>query len=305
MKKRVVLLVGVPGSTKTTYATSQASKAGVVVLSRDRNGGTLKGLIPEYTRLLKDTTTHTVIVDNTHLTRDQRALFLQPAADLKVPVHVLWFNTPMEDAEIRILRRPAPRIPPFAMVRMQRSFQRPDPTLERGLVSVKVLDVPRPRWETKDFRNKALFLDVDGTLRDVSHLPRHYPIKAGEVRLIRPAKEMCAVLETWVKKGYVLIAVSNQSGVATGVVSDKQVRACFQKVSQLLGHCVRIHFFYCNHFASSAGCYCRKPHTGLIVDAAHRYKVNPHKSVMVGDRDTDALLAKRVGCRFVWAADFW
>jgi histidinol phosphatase-like enzyme len=55
--------------------------------------------------------------------------------------------------------------------------------------------VPPISWDKKVYKNKALFLDIDGTLRITEHLPNKYPTHPDEVQLIHPAAQMRATLE--------------------------------------------------------------------------------------------------------------
>lgn len=306
MTKAVVLLIGLPGSGKTTFADSRAAKPGTVVLSRDKRGGSLKDLVPEYEAYLKDPNVKEVVLDNTHLTKGQRKLFLDPAREAGIKVTALWFRSPISFCEIRVLLRNSVKvIPPYILLEMAKSFEEPDPSSERGLTSVKQIRVPPPSWDPSVYTRKALFLDVDGTLRDVSHLPKHFPVREDEVVLIRPANQMCKVLAGWVKRGYVLVAISNQSGIARKLVSEARVKRCFRKVLELLHNCVHMEFLFCPHFASLAGCYCRKPHPGMIVTAAQRWHIDPSRSIVVGDQKSDEQLAANVNCRFIDASTFF
>lgn len=301
--KQVILLVGIPGSTKSTYAKQHYNSYGCSILSRDVNGGSLVDLIPNFVKLLKKPNIHTIILDNTHLTKSQRALFIGPASKLGIPVTVIIFQTPITNCEIRILRRNSPLLPPFVLKKLNDNFE--TPTLDEGIKHIITLKVPPPSWDPNTYTNKALFLDVDGTLRETSHLKYKYPTKESEVKLIAPKLNMCRILKKYRDQGYILIAVSNQSGIARQVVDSNAVEKCFKKILTLLNNCVNIHFLYCPHFASSWGCWCRKPHTGLVIQATTQFNINPLKSIMVGDRRTDEELANSVGARFIKAFDFW
>lgn len=307
MKKFVILLIGLPGAGKSTYANVHfASKSKTIILSRDRQGGTLRDLLPVYTKHLKDNTTSLIVMDNTHLTREQRNIFIQPAYKLGIPVVGLLFDAPLAYCETRILlRTKSPLIAPFVLAKMANMFETPDISKEVGLVKVKNANIEPIVWDPKLYSQKALFLDVDGTLRDVSHLVRGYPIQPSEVRLIQPAKQMCAVLQRYTKRGFLLIAVSNQSGIARRIVSHEEVQKCFQKILDLMNHCVHMEFLHCPHFATKAGCYCRKPHTGMIVYAAQKWNIDPTKSIVVGDQTSDKLLAENINCKFIKAETFW
>lgn len=309
-KKQVTLLVGLPGSGKSTYVKTHFSVCGTAVLSRDQRKRTIRDLVVPYRKLLGDKTVHHVVIDNTHLTREHRAFFLRPAYELGIPVVAILFTSPQHDCETRLLRKayvPGTKftLPVDRLTDMSRTFEVPDPVTEVGLVDVRRVDVPPPTWPLELYPNKVLFLDVDGTLRDVSHLPKKFPCKVSEVKLLRPAHCMASVLRKFSSKGYILVALSNQSGVSRGVVSTSQVEKCFERVLKLLGSTVHIHLLYCPHSARPESCYCRKPHTGMIVQASETWRANPAKSLLVGDQQSDRELARRVGCKFFEAKVFW
>lgn len=301
--KQVILLIGLPGSTKTTYAKQNYSGRGCYILSRDIEGGSLASLVPKLVNILKKSSIHTIVLDNTHLTKSQRALFIKPAIEQNVPVTAVVFKTSIVNCEIRLLRRGPPLLPPLVLKKLYDCYE--EPTLGEGVSRIISHQVSPPSWDPSIYTNKALFLDVDGTLRETSHLLKKYPVTESEVNLIAPKSTMCKILQKYHKRGYILIAVSNQSGIARQVVSSSVVEKCFNKILSLLGNCINIHFTYCPHFALTWGCWCRKPHTGLIIQATKQFSVNPLKSIVVGDRTSDEALALNVGARFINASEFW
>ncbi len=139
----------------------------------------------------------------------------------------------------------------------------------------------------------ALFLDRDGVLNpDVGH--PHRPEHARLFEDVIPAlKRIQAV-------GYVMVVVSNQSGVGRGLFG----RADVDRFNRLLGDKlsgggVEIpldHFYVCEH-APDAECSCRKPRPGLLLAAAERLHLDLTRSLMVGDRQSDLETARRAGVR--------
>jgi histidinol-phosphate phosphatase family protein len=93
--------------------------------------------------------------------------------------------------------------------------------------------------------------------------------------------------------GLMLIGVTNQSGVARGLVGEgfvREINNLFIKEFGFDG------FFYCPHHPEEH-CPCRKPEPGMINDARHTYGIDPRKSYVVGDKEADMLLARAVGAR--------
>lgn len=131
----------------------------------------------------------------------------------------------------------------------------------------------------------AVFFDRDGTLcRDAGYL------NSMEHFEIFPDISSLAELKD---RGFSLIGVSNQSGIARGLVDEgfvNQVNRIF--VDQ---HGFK-DFYYCPHHPDDK-CSCRKPEPGLLYQARTDHKVNLKASFVVGDKDADMLLAKTVGAR--------
>jgi lipopolysaccharide heptosyltransferase II len=136
----------------------------------------------------------------------------------------------------------------------------------------------------------AVFFDRDGTLcRDADYLSRMedleiFPGVNGLMRL----KE----------KGYALIGVSNQSGIARGRVREdfvEEVNGIFMREYGFDG------FYYCPHHPDDH-CSCRKPEPGLLVRARNDFGIDLKRSFVVGDKEADILLAKAVGATSVHVA---
>ena len=90
--------------------------------------------------------------------------------------------------------------------------------------------------------------------------------------------------------------VSNQSGIARGIVTEEQVRAVNARVEELLGPLGP--WAWCPH-APGDGCACRKPAPGLIVRAAAALGVDPGRCVVIGDIGADVEAARAAGARAI------
>jgi histidinol-phosphate phosphatase family protein len=139
----------------------------------------------------------------------------------------------------------------------------------------------------------ALFVDRDGTIM----VDTGYVRDAADVKLLPNAA--AALLEAK-ELGFELILVSNQSGVARGIISAEQLEAVQSRFEQLLAaegvtlDDVR----FCLH-GPDAGCDCRKPAPGLLRAAAAARGIDLGRSVMVGDREADVLAGREAGCTTV------
>lgn len=140
----------------------------------------------------------------------------------------------------------------------------------------------------------AVFVDKDGTL--VENVP--YNVDPALLRFQPGAREALAALSA---QGFAIAVVSNQSGVARGYFSSEDLA----RVCRALQHRLRqeagvdlIAFAYCPH-APDAGCACRKPRPGMLLDAAWRHGLDLQRSWMVGDTLDDVEAGRRSGCRSI------
>jgi len=149
-------------------------------------------------------------------------------------------------------------------------------------------------------KNKAIFLDRDGTLiKDVGYLS-----KIEQIILI---PEMIKALKLLQPK-YDLFVITNQSGVARGYFDESFV----QKTHLILQNLLRREginikaFYYCPHHPEygSIDCNCRKPNPGMILKAADDFNIDLASSVIIGDKDIDVLTGINAGCKGFLVKDF-
>ena len=135
---------------------------------------------------------------------------------------------------------------------------------------------------------KAVFFDRDGTLcRDSGYLRDWNNFQ------VLPEVKSINILKN---KGYLLIGISNQSGIRRGLVNESFVEEVNRFFIDTYGF---DDFFYCPHGPDDY-CMCRKPEPGMVVMARERYMIDSRKSYMVGDKDIDMLLAKAVGAKGIF-----
>jgi D-glycero-D-manno-heptose 1,7-bisphosphate phosphatase len=135
---------------------------------------------------------------------------------------------------------------------------------------------------------RAVFLDRDDTLI----VDENYMSDAGRVRLIPGAREALLRLH---EAGYTLVVISNQSGVARGLVTPAQVLQIEERVRALLLPTPIAAFEYCFHHPDD-GCDCRKPKPTLVLRVAARLGIDLARSAMVGDKESDVLAGRSAGC---------
>lgn len=141
---------------------------------------------------------------------------------------------------------------------------------------------------------RAVFLDRDGTLNE--RPPEHeYVTSEHDFRWLPGAPEALARLA---RTGFLLAVVSNQRGVARGQVTTAALRAIERRIqTDLEPYGCRIDAFsYCLHDLD-AGCACRKPRPGMLLDLAASLDVDLASSWMVGDAASDVEAGRAAGCR--------
>lgn len=142
-------------------------------------------------------------------------------------------------------------------------------------------------------RRRAVFLDRDGTIiEDVEYL-RH----PAQVRLLPGA---AAAIRQLNRSDFVVVAATNQSGIARGLLTIDDYRLGERRLDELLaaeGARLDAHYF-CPHLPEVTGpCECRKPGTLLYRRAAEQFNLDLGRSWWVGDRARDVLPAAAFGAR--------
>jgi len=165
---------------------------------------------------------------------------------------------------------------------------------------------------TREKAVPVLFLDLDGTVRQGKDDPLgRFVNDSGDVVVFPEAVEM---MRRWKQAGGRIIGVSNQGGVALGIVSYDKVAAAMRQ-TYIDSECLFDKIAFCCHHPRAehpemARCWCRKPSPGLVIEAAlevaHHYGeiYPPYMGLMVGDRPEDEECARLAGLDFQWAADW-
>lgn len=144
---------------------------------------------------------------------------------------------------------------------------------------------------------KAVFLDRDGVLcEDTDYVTGFeklhiFPFAREAVRLIH-------------EKGYLAIVITNQSGVARGMMPEQTVQELNEHLKQVTGV---DEIYYCPHLPPEGeevrpyriNCNCRKPSIGLIRQAQKKYHIDMNASYMVGDRVSDIKAGQNAGLKTV------
>ncbi|WP_194720964.1 D-glycero-alpha-D-manno-heptose-1,7-bisphosphate 7-phosphatase [Noviherbaspirillum malthae] len=153
---------------------------------------------------------------------------------------------------------------------------------------------------TSTTSKRAIFLDKDGTL--VEDVP--YNVNPELIALTWQAGQALQILQ---ELGFVLIVVTNQSGVARGLFTEAALGPVHQRLSDLLAQygVVLDGFHYCPHHPEgvigryAVPCTCRKPMPGMLLRAASELEIDLSRSWMIGDILHDVEAGRRAGCQTV------
>lgn len=143
--------------------------------------------------------------------------------------------------------------------------------------------------EDRVLMNKAIFLDRDGTI----NVDKHYLCKPEQLEFLDGAVEALKLLK---EKGYLLLVISNQSGVGRGYFGIEDVNLVNNHLNEMLiPFGVQLDAFYvCPHIEADH-CNCRKPKTGMYEQAVKDFDLDLTECFMVGDKVSDILAASKLG----------
>jgi D-sedoheptulose 7-phosphate isomerase len=143
------------------------------------------------------------------------------------------------------------------------------------------------------YGRKAVLIDRDDTIaKDVPYCSR-----PEDLHLFDGVPQAIADLN---RAGYLVIVVTNQSGVARGLFDEEMLRRIHEKMKRDVeaggGRIDAI--YHCPHLPD-AGCGCRKPATGMAIRAINEWGIDTGSSWVVGDRDHDVEMGRKIGCRTI------
>lgn len=310
----VTFVMGAPvaGKGTLTKKLKSTNQPNDVILNRDTEGGSVVDLLPKMEELLKNN--NSIILDNLFASVDSRAPFIALAKKYKAQVNCIWLNTSFEDAQFNFVQRaigilgkfPTPELikkskhpnifPPAVAFKYKKEFQKP--TKEEGFDNIEVVEFERQK--DPSFTNKALFLDYDSTLRECIGGNGKYPISKDQIKILPNRTE---TLKEYQKQGYLLLGVSNQSGVAKEDLTLTEAYQLFDYTNELLG--VDIDYRFCPHRSAPISCYCRKPQIGIFVEFMLKYKLDRKQCAFVGDFTSDKTASERFGIQYYDQAEFF
>lgn len=143
-----------------------------------------------------------------------------------------------------------------------------------------------------EFMNKAAFLDRDGVI----NFDKGYVYRIEEFIFLPGVIEG---LKTLQERGFLLIVITNQGGIAKGFYTKEDVEILHSWMKKELEkkdiHITEIYF--CPHHDEYEKCLCRKPGSLMLENAISRFNIDKTKSFFIGDKETDVGAAIGAGVK--------
>jgi len=140
--------------------------------------------------------------------------------------------------------------------------------------------------------NKCVFLDRDGVLNEdnpnYTFLVEKFKILPGVVEGLNQLK----------RAGYLLVVVTNQSGIAQGLYTQQQMEACHQYFQAQSGNLID-HFYFCTYHPTVTASLSRKPGSLMFEKAQAKFNIDFTQSWMIGDRGRDIIPARALGIKTI------
>jgi D-glycero-D-manno-heptose 1,7-bisphosphate phosphatase len=148
-------------------------------------------------------------------------------------------------------------------------------------------------------KNKAIFLDRDGVL---NHEMNDYICRIEDFTVL---EYQIPALKKLYDEGYMLIIITNQGGIALKRYTEDQLaemhKLLYDKYEAQGAKFT--HAYYCKHHPTVNGdCACRKPKSGMLLEAIATYNIDPKLSVMIGDKPRDVEAANGAGVKGILIA---
>lgn len=312
----IILLGGGPASGKSTKAQDYKYE-GYSIFNRDRENCSMKELAKKVEKHLKSN--KQIVVDATLPTKEVRQLFIDIAKENNLTIGFHHIATSKEDCLINSINRMRdisgeilmhPNDDPNFLKIYKGSNVWVLPAIfayfkkfEKPMIIDGFDEIIKTKFERKWqdwYDKKAVFVDLDGTVRETISGDK-YPISKDDVRILPNSVEK---LREYKDNGYIIIGVTNQSGVNKGKFVKDSVEDIIEHTNHLMGGVIDT-WKYCLHSVPKEICYCRKPQSGMGVYFIHAYGLNPEKCIMVGDMSIDRTFAQRLGFKYYDAKEFF
>lgn len=139
---------------------------------------------------------------------------------------------------------------------------------------------------------KAVFLDRDGVI----NVERGYTHRLEDFVILPDLIEALQLLQ---KRGYLLIVISNQSGIAKGLYKQTDVEILHKfMVEEFTKNGIKLsEIYYCVHHPDVSKCICRKPDSLFVEKALARFDIDAKQSYFIGDKERDTEASEKAGVK--------
>ena len=142
----------------------------------------------------------------------------------------------------------------------------------------------------------CIFLDRDGVInRDRVN----YAYRLEDFVLLPRVPE---ALQRLKEAGYLLVIITNQSGIAKGIYTREQMQVCHQYMNEATGHIID-KIYHAPYHPSVSESLTRKPDSLMLEKAIARFRVDTARSWMIGDKERDLLPAQKLGIKGILIDD--
>ncbi|MES2796003.1 MAG: HAD family hydrolase [Bacteroidota bacterium] len=145
--------------------------------------------------------------------------------------------------------------------------------------------------------NKCIFLDRDGVLNEEIG---NYVFKKEDFHIVNGVPEALKKLKA---AGYLLIVVTNQSGIAKGLYTKKDVLECHEMLQKECNYLLDDLYFCPHHEDFNTASLLKKPNSLMIEKAMAKYNIDPQMSWMIGDQPRDMEAGKKAGLKTIFISE--
>jgi D-glycero-D-manno-heptose 1,7-bisphosphate phosphatase len=147
-----------------------------------------------------------------------------------------------------------------------------------------------------NMKTKCIFLDRDGVLNVDNP---NYTYRVEDFKIIPGVVKALATLK---KSGFLLVVVTNQSGIAKGIYTQAQVEECHNYFQKECGGLID-HFYFSPYHRTVTESLATKPGTLMFEKAISRFNIDIQTSWMIGDRGRDIVPARLLGIKTIQIGD--
>lgn len=142
--------------------------------------------------------------------------------------------------------------------------------------------------------NKAVFFDRDGVLNKER---KDYVKSVDELEIFENIGEIIKKLKN---NGFKIVVITNQSAINRNLTSKENILEIHNSIQKNLkkSNTSIDKFYFCPH-TPNENCDCRKPKSGLLINAASDMDIDLKSSWMIGDNDSDIVAGENVGCKSI------